>query len=294
MNLAKKAHYSSIFTSTSLGQNLDAKKLDQSFNTDTMKLSIYGGSLSDFSNLFTNAFSSGNKIDYVFWGIDIGMFVSDPSNSRFTTDLMFQTNSFNNSLSYLMNKQVLEYSIQLLKNNSESNYSFDDSYVWHSLKFGKDIALKSYNRGELSQYPHSYTLLNNLDNTTEIVTNLISEHPQTTFILYFTPCSILYWDSINNADYLDDYITSLKIASSRLLQYDNVELFSFSTDLNIITDLDEYRDWVHHTSTIDNIVISSLESGSNRITKNNYDLVFDTFKTNFLNFDFSVYYPNEK
>ena len=86
---------------------------------------------------------------------------------------------------------------------------------------------------------------------------------------------------------LEAEICLLERVYSKLLEYDNVELYYFQDDKDIITNLDNYRDYSHYKQAINYYMYSKMKKGEKRLTKDNY---YDTLLNMFgyaMNYDYN-------
>ncbi len=94
-----------------------------------------------------------------------------------------------------------------------------------------------------------------------------------TFIFYASPYSILYWDDCILRGRLTAEICALNELYSALLQYDNVRLFYFQDDWDLITDLNNYKDYSHFSKDVSHYLYECMRDGRHELTK---DTSFDT------------------
>jgi hypothetical protein len=98
---------------------------------------------------------------------------------------------------------------------------------------------------------------------------LIAQHPDVQFQIYFPPYSILQFVALRDAS-----PATLKIiydfaayASRRLLQFPNVQLHDFRPVRDITHDLRNYADVIHHSPMIDLKVLAFLAEGKYRVDR---------------------------
>ncbi|MBB4374070.1 hypothetical protein GGD63_006899 [Bradyrhizobium sp. cir1] len=96
---------------------------------------------------------------------------------------------------------------------------------------------------------------------------LITRHPDVTFDVYFPPYSILQFVAMRDAS-----PETLKIVTDltahiaqRLTQLPNVRLHDFRAIKQVTHDLDNYSDVIHHSPTVDAMVLKWLASGEYRV-----------------------------
>jgi hypothetical protein len=93
----------------------------------------------------------------------------------------------------------------------------------------------------------------------------VAAHPQTKFLIYMPPYSVGYWYLMTRGGLSEQQYRSRARACELLLEYDNVEIYDFSSRVEWITDLNEYFDYSHHSSDVSNRIMQAMASGENRI-----------------------------
>jgi hypothetical protein len=99
--------------------------------------------------------------------------------------------------------------------------------------------------------------------------DLIENHPDVTFDIYFPPYSILQFVAMRDASPATlKIVTDFSIyASRRLAQFSNVRLFDFRVAKDVTHDLNNYGDVIHHSPAIDLKVLSWLAAGDYRVSR---------------------------
>jgi len=99
--------------------------------------------------------------------------------------------------------------------------------------------------------------------------SVMREHPDVKFCVFVPPYSILQFVAIRDVSpqALQTIYDFSAYAFPRLLSLSNVTLFDFRDVRDITHDLDNYMDLLHYRPTIDQRVLSFLESGEHRIDR---------------------------
>ena len=100
---------------------------------------------------------------------------------------------------------------------------------------------------------------------------VIESHPDTRFTLFFPPYSILYWYEYVQNNQMDAVLYEYRYFMEKLLTYDNVELFFFPAEEEIVTNLDLYADAGHYKQEINRYMTKCFADGTNQITLDNYE-----------------------
>ncbi len=297
LNLAKNDKYNAVITGTSMCENFRSSWFNETYGCHAEKLTFAGGQTKDFTQLFDAVFNSGNDVDYVFYGVDIYTLLSNPESTRFEYQkYQISSNPFYD-VQYLLNKDVLmKYSVTSYANAKNHSGSVsevpDDIYIWDkddTITYSKDAALASYTRPDVRDVND----VNEYDNVAvnlEMLGKFIGENQSTQFYLFFPPYSILYWDSMSRTRKLQTQIATLESASEYFLQYDNVHLYSYITDTDIIEDLSNYKDYTHYRPEVNQMMLQGFSTEEYLLTKENYHMIFDQFEKHLELFDYDQYF----
>lgn len=117
---------------------------------------------------------------------------------------------------------------------------------------------------------------------------VVEDNPEVEFYFYFPPYSILYWDSINQVGEgrLDRRVDMEQYAIEKILAYDNVRLFSFSNNFDLVCDLNEYSDEIHYHSSVNSKILNWMKNGEYEITKENYIEYIEEIRDFYVDYDY--------
>lgn len=124
----------------------------------------------------------------------------------------------------------------------------------------------------------------------EKITSFIEKYPETTFYVFAPPYSILYWDYANRQGRTDAYMAVTEYAIEQLLQYSNVKLFYFQNVEQIVTNLDNYKDFSHYSAEISYDIVEYMKNEDYLLTKENYQFELDKMKTLIKTFDYEQFF----
>lgn len=271
--LAKNYDYNSVVVGSSVSENFYASDFDKAFGGKTIKLPYAGGTTMTYSNILETVFRE-KDIDTVYYSLDYFALCMDATTPRYDMPMdLYDANPFND-VEYVLNKDILSYILSVIKANKNGTVvPLDAAYNWeHEHEFSQDRVLKFYDRPEIvtenqepldSQYKAVEAGLSN-------VSKIIEAHPETNFILFYPPYSILWYDNYKRTGMLEATIGGLTHSMKLLLQYDNVQVYSFACWEDVITDLNNYRESMHFSEKINKRMVEEMASGSFQITKENY------------------------
>ena len=123
------------------------------------------------------------------------------------------------------------------------------------------------------------------------VIELVKEHPETEFYLFFPPYSIFYWDDLSQDGEILRRLEAHQMAIESLLEYENVKLFSFFDKTDIICNLNYYKDSLHYNQEISDRIIDFMALEENMLTKDNYKTYMKFLYEFYVNYDYdSLFY----
>ena len=126
------------------------------------------------------------------------------------------------------------------------------------------------------------------ENITQNVTELAAQYPRVQFYLYFPPHSIYYWDSMHQLGLLERQLDAEKYAIELLLEYDNIHLFSFFTEYDVICNLGNYMDIFHYSGAINSQILVWMSEGTHELTKENYLEYCEEEYNFYVNYDYDA------
>ena len=280
--------YDSVIAGSSVSENYNNGWFDQGFNCKSIKAIRSYGATADLCYLLDIAFEH-QELKYVFYNLDPSALVADPETTYELTGcpMYLYDDNYVNDVEYWLNKGVIMEKIPYLVANSfMGDYDENNSYNWAQWKqFNSDMILGLYIRKpSISEMkPENYyedLLRDNLD----LLASRIKAHPETEFYVFVPPYSMIWWDNIYREGDTEAYLYNMEQAMETLLAFDNVKMFYFLNDREIVTDLENYMDILHFSPEVNHYICDSLLSGRHQITIENYgrnieemrDLAYET------------------
>lgn len=274
--------YDSAIVGSSMTENFRSSWFEE-LNLHTLKLSYSGARSLDIRGILDMVYESGNEIKYIFMDVNDYQLSTEP-NQRYTNPPEYLYNNvWWQDAEYLWNNDVFWMSAGRLAENITGNQpDLDDAYTWEDPElFGaervkddcrsyideltqkrQDGSLEPYDIDELYEWCNG-----NLDN----IIPVIDAHPETEFIIFYPPYSILYWEEQLLSGQLDGTLQIYKHSIEELMQHDNVRVCYFQDEEKIITNLDNYRDVCHYTPQINRYIFDCISNGEREITPDNIE-----------------------
>lgn len=290
--LAKNVPADTVLMGTSLAANYRRSEIAETFGTTAVRITIPDGYLSEFDKTMDVLFRSQDPQRVIF-GLDANILVRDESGlTSAMPDYLYNGNPFDD-VKYLINKDTLYYSAYvLMANRWDEADTLDEGFTWDGdVWWNHATALANYTRPEIVQetVPADAYLRHASDNL-DVVEGWITAHPETEFDIFFPPYSILFWDKTARLGETEAVFAALDLACERLLQYDNVRLYNFLMDPDIVLDLDNYCDYVHHSGAVCTQVLAKMAAGECRMTEENYRDTLAQWRDFVVDYDYEKYW----
>ena len=278
IGVAKHMVYDTAIVGSSMSENFEAGWFDDGvIGNKTVKLSMQGAHFDDYRRLL-NVVLSKPETKTVIISLDNYLLLHNPAEHPTTIPDYLENDDLSDDIYYLWNKSVSFVFIpQFIINNITEGFSADSAYCWAGrYKFDKYVARATYLPYRLMQqkdeerFDAYYGYVNEfLDG----VTPYIEARPDVEFIFYSPPYSILYWDDCILRGRLTAEICAQNEVFSSLLEHENVRIFYFQDNWDIITDLDNYKDYSHFSQDISHYLYECMRDGKCEVTR---ETSFDT------------------
>lgn len=296
--IVKHFDYDAIITGSSMTECFKTSELDALFGTHSVKVPYSGGSYKEVNDNLIIAAKSQPGLRMVVRGLDCNRFFNDKDDVDYTDypTYLYDDNLLND-VNYLFNINILLTALQNvigLNSAGRIEMSFDDYCNWSNhFTFGKEVVDNYYKRDTIvpaeKMLPITQEDYDRIDaNIAQNITDLADQYPDIQFYLYFTPYSIYCMDYWKQLGELERQLLAERHIIELLLEHDNIHLFSFYTDHEIINNLDNYRDVAHHTGEVNSQILVWMKEGHGLLTKENYQEYCDYVYDYYMNFDYDA------
>jgi len=267
--------YDAMITGSSMTENFKTSELDELFGCHSIKVPFSGEYYRGVNDSIDRAVHYNPDIRIIVRGIDYNALSKGKDEFRYE-DSQYPTYLWNNNpfddVQYVLNKEVLigeAYVTVLRTKNGEPSTTFDQYKNWaNDYSYGKEAVLGYYERPE--KQSEKYVPLAK-DSIEQNILRTVRENPQIEFYYFFTPYSIYYWDSVNQDGTLKSQLLMEKETIEMMLEYDNLHLFSFFDEFEMICDVNNYKDPGHYGEWINSYILQCMRYGQHEITKENYE-----------------------
>ncbi|MFI3163950.1 MAG: hypothetical protein R3Y65_05915 [Bacillota bacterium] len=295
--IAKNFDYDAIITGTSMTENFKSTEFDELFDVTSIKTSFSGEALRGISDYLKFALNENSEVKYVITSLDFYSIMSD-KNALSYSDYPTYLYDYNilNDVNYVLNKSVMLSVVSrvLMNTQVEMNYvtTFDEYTNWSDYySYGIEAVLNTYERGELSADVHEFTEGEKnavYDNLQQNIVSLALENPSVEFYLFIPPYSIAWFDSMFISGEMQKNIEVLEYVTSILLECENVNIYSFFDEYEMICNLDNYKDTVHYNEDINSQILIWMHNEEHLLASDNYEEYFNEISDFYLNYDYDA------
>lgn len=275
----KNFDYDSVIAGSSVSENYNNRWFDEGFDCTSIKAIRSYGATADLCYFLDIAFKN-HDIKYVFYNLDPSALSADPVTTFESTGcpIYLYDDNHLNDIEYVLNKDVIFEKIPyLIAQSLMGDYDEGNSYNWAQWKnFNSDMILGLYIRKlSVSDMKEEDYYQEELDGNLTLLCTEIEAHPETDFKIFIPPYSMLWWDNIYRNGDTESYLYNMEAAMEKLLTYENVEMYYFLNDRDIVTNLENYMDILHFSAEINQYICDSLIEDSHKVTVENYKQVID-------------------
>lgn len=312
----KNFEYDALITGTSMTSGFSEEEASEVFDKSFIRATFLGEGFKRVNENLESAISHNPDLDLVIRSLDTLWFITGPDwlgHEDYPTYLY--NDKWWDDTKYLYNFDVWKEAVlptlgtfRLAKEVPESPAGKDEKDVAEAPKEketkeeGADLeylkkarALENYTR------PAKENLVIEEEETAQMYADLeanleanvlrtIRENPDIEFYLYFPPYSVLWWDSINRAGEgrVERRIDFEEYVIEQLLPYENVKLFSFFLEEDLVCDLDNYSDDIHYRPRVNSQILAWMKAGEYQLTKENYETYISGMKEFYTNYDYDA------
>lgn len=272
-------------------ENTDVDLCDELFGCNMVRLPYSGGTTYNMKTILDVCFASGNEIKTVYWELDEFQIFGSATEPRYPLPEYLYRMDHKEDLPYLLNLDILYHYgmnniLGTLRGEKQLAERRDETLTG---TFSAEATLAGYSRPEQSTTIRSFsssTLPEKVDANLCNMEALILAHPETQFVFFMPPFSVLYWDAEIRDGTFESTMDGVEYALKYLLEYENVQIYFYQGDEDIITNLNNYKDYSHYGPWINNLITQYISEGRNQVTKDNVEQLIGDMKGTIYCFDF--------
>lgn len=252
--MAAHMEYDSVILGSSMTVNFQTAWFQELMGLNTIKLSYSGAFPKDQANIMDIIFQSDNnkgskRIKKVFLGVDVITYTGGVEETKYPIPEYLYDDNYINDIEYVLNKDVvLNYILRPMADPDPTDLSNVYASWWTEEYYSEQWVLHNYTSPEQVEeetLPEAY-LAAVEKNLAENICPYIEANPETEFVIFFPPYSILFWNDVLKENHLDATIEEYRYITNRLNAYENVEVYFFPDQEEIICDLNNYADYSHY------------------------------------------------
>ena len=265
-------------------QNFRTSQLDKLFGTNSIKITFSGATFKELHDNLIKALEYHPDLKMVVCCLNTTSLIKDkdamwnklnnPPDYLYDDDLL-------NDVNYIFNRDVIFTRVyQMAAEKNKEGFepgitSFNNYANWMSKSsFGykavcpKGLAVKKF------KDPKQFTDEDREKVTTNVRENLVSlaeQYPDTQFYFFIPPYSCIWWKNNLQTGQIYRHMEAEKAAMQELFPCQNVKVFSFDDQYEVLTDLNNYRDVIHYASWVNSMMLQAMSKDENRLTPENYE-----------------------
>lgn len=294
--ILKNCEYDAVIIGSSMTECFKTSEFDSLFGAKSVKTPFSGAYMKELCLRLRAGFESDNEIKCVLMGLDPRIMVAGKDVDRYDEypDHLYDDNIFND-VKYLFNKSVLfDHTLENIRRTAVGipSDTFDEYSNWSDRwTYGREPLLKSYNAREAETVTEFTEGMRRrlTENITENLLPIIRENRDTEFYFFVPPYSIMKmrtWVEGGSCDYWFDVCSE---GISLIIGEENVRVFSFYDDHELVCNLDNYRDMTHYGEWINSYILECVSTGRHELFPETAEAHFDEACEYYKAYDYSVF-----
>lgn len=298
--ISRHFDYDAIITGTSMTQNFKTSEFDALFGVKSVKEPFSGAGFEELADNLDRALTYNENCKTVLMCLDYNGLNREYDWKQYEDypEYLYDNNVFNDT-SYVLNKAILYrgcFNNLYMTLAGMPSTTFDEYSAWGSA-YGFEQIMTTYTRAE-EKAPMAEGLTEEekvrvKDNIEKNILPLLEKYPDTEFLFFYSPYSILYWDSLYMEGRIQAQLEAEEMVTKMLLSYENVRLFSFFENTELICNLDKYRDKEHYISEVNSFLLEQMSQGNYEITAENKENYMEFMREFYLNFDYEGFFEEQ-
>ena len=263
--MAKHMAYDSVILGSSMTVNFDTRWFGEEMGLHPLKLCYSGAYPKDQANIMDIIFDSGHRVDAVFLGVDVTTYTGGVEETKYPIPAYLYDDNYLNDVQYLYNKDVvLNYILRPLADPDKTDLATVYQSWWTDEYYNIQWVMHNYEPSEIveSEAPADAYIESTDRNLRTNLCPYIEQHSDTVFYIFFPPYSILYWNDVMRENHLEATLEEYRYIADTLLAYDNVRVFFFPDQEQIVTDLNNYADYTHYHRDINRYMTACFADGA--------------------------------
>lgn len=290
--LIRHQEYESVVMGTSLAANFRASWFTEETGEETLKITFPDGWVSEFDRALTLAYGVKGELSTVYFCMDPNIIVRpDSERTVEMPDYLYNMNPLDDA-QYWLSADTYERALKSRLAGEGEKLTLDEAYIWDgSHTFSWAWAKAGYPRPEISgaELPADAYLAAAEENL-DVICGWAETHPDTEFVIWLPPYSILYWDKMLREGSADAVLAAVEYAVERLSEQENIQVYDFLTVKEIVCNLNYYTDHIHHSGEIGRYVTQSVAEGTH-LAGEDFPAALEQWRDFVYGYDFTMIFP---
>lgn len=267
--MAEHFEYDSVMLGSSMTVNFETDWFMELYGEQMVKLSYNGTYPHEQNRIMELIFKRKKPVNTIYLCIDPIPYTANLMDTKYPLpEYLYDDNVFND-ISYLLNKDVLlDYILKpMVSPSHKTNMSKVYKQWWTDEYYNLATVLYQYTEPEevLIPTPEDAFSERTLNNMEFNILPYVENHPETRFVVFFPPYSILFWHDMIVENRLDATLKQMEVITESLLKYENVSVYLFSDLEDIICDFNQYADYTHYHTRINHYMAECFGGDECRI-----------------------------
>lgn len=277
--MAAHMEYDSVILGSSMTVNFQTSWFKELMGLNTIKLSYSGAFPKDQANIMEIIFKHGSdggacaggskrEVKKVFLGVDVITYTGGVDETKYPIPEYLYDDNYLNDIKYLLNKDVvLNYILRPMADPDPTDLSNVYASWWTEEYYSEEWVLHNYTSPEqVAEETDREAYLASVEKNLAVnICPYIEQNPETEFVVFFPPYSILFWNDVLKENHLEATLEEYRYIAERLGAYENVELYFFPDQEEIICDLNHYADYSHYHPRYNRYMAECFASGECRV-----------------------------
>lgn len=292
--IIRSYNYNGVIIGSSMTEKFSNSQFEQLFKVESIKLPMAGASFYETNKILEKVLQKNKKVKFILRGLDSKFFCENFRKDIDELEYLYDDN-YLNDYKYFFNPKTLEITGKILLNTifrKKSNLNLDYYPSKSNIRKKNGDLFKLLDKVVINKEKKKINydkLKNNIDKN---LIKIAKNNPQTNFLYFIPPYSILYWKELKINNELEKYIEIEKIVIEELLKVKNIKVYSFYNNYDIICEIKNYDDPLHYIGEINDEILNLIALNRNLITLNNYQEYLQSIKEFYLNYNYELLEKN--
>jgi len=292
--IARHFDYDTIIIGNSLSENMRTSQVDELFDCTSIKIPYSGAGYKELWGNIDRALQYNPDVKRVFVIVDTEDAARGKDYVRYTDypEYLYDDTLWNDA-EYLWNKDTLYrgtiYNLLMTLMGKEST-SFDEYSAKEEATGAEAIksllkVIPAEEEITIREYDEADEQIVR-ENINENIVKVARTYPDTEFVLLYAPASIVKWARYYSRGEVDYRIEVNRTATEAMLQQENIVIYSFQNEFELLCNLDNYRDTIHFTTEVSEYMIDRVANGKECITWDNYQEYYKDIEEFYTEYDY--------